>query len=59
MAERLELTSSQQISLLRLRYLLKEVRYRYGNIQVVEQNKITGQLSAVSDLRGEGAGWVR
>jgi len=45
--------------LLRLGHSLKEVRYRYGNMQVVEQNKMTGQLSAVSDLRGEGAGWVR
>jgi gamma-glutamyltranspeptidase/glutathione hydrolase len=33
---------------------LKEARYNYGDMQAVQWNKITHQLTAASDRRGEG-----
>jgi len=40
-------------------YRLRTVRGRYGNMQVVTQNKLTGRIEAVSDPRGEGLGLVQ
>ena len=38
---------------------LKEIQYRYGNMQGVQYNKKTSALSAASDPRGEGLALVR
>lgn len=38
---------------------LKEIRYRYGNMQAVQYQKSSGELSAASDPRGEGLALVR
>ncbi len=53
------LTEEEQAALSRLGHRLKEVRYRYGNMQAVQLNRQTGQLTAASDPRGEGMAWVR
>jgi gamma-glutamyltranspeptidase/glutathione hydrolase len=48
------LTESEIIALTKLGHQLKEKKYRYGNMQAVQFNKQTKQLSAASDPRGEG-----
>ena len=53
------MTSDEIESLSKLGHQLKEVRYRYGNMQAVLLNKKTGKLSAESDPRGEGLALVR
>lgn len=40
-------------------YQLRIVRGRYGNMQAVTRDKLTGKIEAVSDPRGEGLGLVR
>ncbi len=42
-----------------LGHKLKEIRYRYGNMQAILFNKKTKQLFAESDPRGEGVALVR
>ena len=53
------LTSDEIKGLSKLGHQLKEVRYRYGDMQAVLLNKKTQQLSAASDPRGEGLALVR
>ncbi len=53
------LTIEEQSALAAKGHQLKEVRYRYGNMQAVQLDKQTLQLKAASDPRGEGAALVR
>ena len=53
------LTADEVEGLSKLGHQLKEVRYRYGNMQAVMFNKKTGELSAESDPRAEGLALVR
>jgi gamma-glutamyltranspeptidase/glutathione hydrolase len=53
------LTADEVEGLSKLGHQLKEVRYRYGNMQTVLFNKKTGKLSAESDPRAEGLALVR
>ncbi|WP_036300703.1 gamma-glutamyltransferase [Methylomarinum vadi] len=53
------LTEEEIAGLKALGHRLKEVRYRYGNMQAVQYHKKTGRLSAASDPRGEGLALVR
>jgi len=52
------LAEKEKLALQNLGHVLKQ-GYNYGNMQVVELNKKTGKLSAVSDPRGEGFASVR
>ena len=53
------MTNDEIKALSLLGHQLKEVPYRYGNMQAVQLNKKTKQLSAASDPRGEGLALVR
>lgn len=53
------LTTEEVTGLSKLGHQLKEIAYRYGNMQAVQFNKKTQQLSAASDPRGEGLALVR
>jgi len=53
------MTNDEIEGLTQLGHKLKEIRYRYGNMQGIQLNKKTHQLSAVSDPRGEGLALVR
>ncbi len=53
------LSKQEIVGLTSLGHRLKQVRYRYGNMQAVQWHKKTGQLSAASDPRGEGEASVR
>jgi len=53
------MTAEEVEGLSKLGHQLKEVRYRYGNMQAVQLNKKTGKLSAESDPRAEGLALVR
>ncbi len=53
------LTEKDQQGLKDLGHALQEHRYRYGNMQAVELNKLSGELSGASDSRGEGLAQVR
>ena len=46
-------------SLRKLGHQLREIRYRYGNMQAVQWNRSQQSLSGASDLRGEGLAEVR
>ncbi|MGR9015037.1 MAG: gamma-glutamyltransferase [Gammaproteobacteria bacterium] len=48
------LTADEQTRLAAMGHRLKQARYRYGNMQAVQWNKTTHQLTAASDRRGEG-----
>jgi gamma-glutamyltranspeptidase/glutathione hydrolase len=48
------LTAAEKTGLAAMGHQLKEDAYPYGDMQAVQWNKITGQLSAASDRRGEG-----
>ncbi len=48
------LTESEITALTKLGHQFKEKKYRYGNMQAVQFNKQSKQLSAASDPRGEG-----
>ncbi|MDO9169031.1 MAG: gamma-glutamyltransferase [Methylobacter sp.] len=48
------LTADEQTRLAAMGHQLKVARYHYGNMQAVQWNKTTGQLTAASDRRGEG-----
>ncbi|WP_432741105.1 gamma-glutamyltransferase [Methylobacter sp. G7] len=48
------LTADEQTRLAAMGHQLKAARYHYGNMQAVQWNKTTGQLTAASDRRGEG-----
>jgi gamma-glutamyltranspeptidase/glutathione hydrolase len=50
---------AERAALERSGYQLRIVRGRYGNMQAVTRNKLTGKIEAVSDPRGEGLGLVR
>jgi gamma-glutamyltranspeptidase/glutathione hydrolase len=45
--------------LTQLGHRLQEARYRYGDMQAVQWDRGTGELSAASDPRGEGAALVK
>lgn len=53
------LTKEEINGLSKIGHQLKEIPYRYGNMQGVQLNKKTGELSAASDPRGEGMALVR
>ena len=53
------MTNDERDGLLRLGHQLKEVRYRYGNMQGVQLNKKTNKFSVESDPRGEGLALIR
>ncbi len=53
------LTNDEIEGLTKLGHKLKEVRYRYGNMQGVQLNKNTRQLTVASDPRGEGLALVK
>jgi len=53
------LTDDEINGLKALGHRLKEKGYRYGNMQAVQWNRKTGQLTAASDPRGEGLALVR
>lgn len=48
------LTAEELKGLAAMGHQLKEARYRYGDMQAVQWNKINHQLTAASDRRGEG-----
>jgi gamma-glutamyltranspeptidase/glutathione hydrolase len=48
------ITADELTGLAAMGHQLKEARYSYGDMQVVQLNKATHQLSAASDRRGEG-----
>ncbi len=48
------LAANELIGLAAMGHQLKEARYNYGDMQAVQWNKTTHQLSAASDRRGEG-----
>lgn len=53
------LTNDEISGLAKLGHQLKEVGYRYGNMQGVQFNKKTRQLTAEADPRGEGFALVK
>lgn len=53
------LTDDEIKGLANLGHQLNEVRYRYGNMQGIQFNKQTQQLTAASDPRGEGFALVK
>ncbi len=53
------LTEEEIKDLTDLGHQLKEIPYRYGNMQGIQLNKQTGELSAASDPRGEGLALIR
>jgi len=53
------MTSDEIEGLERLGHKLKEVSYRYGNMQAVQLNKRTQQLTVATDPRGEGLALVK
>lgn len=53
------LTNDEIQGLTTLGHKLKEVRYRYGNMQGVQINKKTQQLTVAADPRGEGLALVK
>ncbi|MEY3880170.1 MAG: Gamma-glutamyltranspeptidase [Pseudomonadota bacterium] len=52
--EKSALTSDELTRLAAMGHQLKEARYSYGDMQAVQWNKITHELTAASDHRGEG-----
>ncbi len=48
------LTANELTGLAAMGHQLKEARYNYGDMQAVQWNKTTHQLTAASDRRGEG-----
>jgi gamma-glutamyltranspeptidase/glutathione hydrolase len=48
------LTANELLGLAAMGHQLKEARYSYGDMQAVQWNKTTHQLTAASDRRGEG-----
>ncbi|TAN69634.1 MAG: gamma-glutamyltransferase [Methylobacter sp.] len=48
------ITAEQLTGLAAMGHQLKEARYNYGDMQAVQWNKTTHQLTAASDRRGEG-----
>ncbi|HEY8158600.1 MAG TPA: gamma-glutamyltransferase [Methylobacter sp.] len=48
------LTANELIGLAAMGHQLKEARYSYGDMQAVQWNRVTHQLIAASDRRGEG-----
>ncbi len=53
------MTNDEIEGLSSLGHQLKEIRYRYGNMQAVQFNKKTKKLSAASDPRAEGLALIR
>lgn len=53
------MTSDEIEGLTSMGHQLKEIRYRYGNMQAVQLNKKTKKLSATSDPRAEGLALIR
>ncbi len=53
------MTDEEILGLSRLGHKLKETRYRYGNMQAIQFNKKSKQLTVASDPRGEGLALVR
>lgn len=53
------MTNEEIEGLTALGHQLKEIRYRYGNMQAVQLNKNTKKLSAASDPRAEGLALIR
>jgi len=53
------MTGEEILGLSRLGHKLKETRYRYGNMQAIQFNKESKQLTVASDPRGEGLALVR
>lgn len=48
------IAADQLTGLAAMGHQLKETRYNYGDMQAVQWNKVTHQLTAASDRRGEG-----
>jgi gamma-glutamyltranspeptidase/glutathione hydrolase len=48
------LTANELLGLAAMGHQLKEARYNYGDMQAVQWNRTTHQLTAASDRRGEG-----
>jgi gamma-glutamyltranspeptidase/glutathione hydrolase len=48
------LTAEELKGLAAMGHQVKEARYLYGDMQAVQWNKMTHQLTAASDRRGEG-----
>jgi gamma-glutamyltranspeptidase/glutathione hydrolase len=48
------MTADELTGLAAMGHQLKEARYNYGDMQAVQWNKVTHQLTAASDRRGEG-----
>ncbi len=53
------MTHDEIAGLTKLGHKLNEAGYRYGNMQAVQFNKNTQQLTAVADPRGEGSALVK
>ncbi|MCF6251935.1 MAG: gamma-glutamyltransferase [Methylococcaceae bacterium] len=53
------MTDEEILGLSRLGHKLKETLYRYGNMQAIQFNKKSKQLTVASDPRGEGLALVR
>jgi len=53
------LTNDEIAALGSLGHKVKEIRYRYGNMQAVQLDKVQNKLMAISDPRGEGLALVR
>lgn len=52
------ITANELTGLAAMGHQLKEARYNYGDMQAVQWNKTTHQLTAASDRRGEGRAGV-
>ena len=53
------MTNDEIEALTRLGHKTKEIKYRYGNMQAIQFNKNTQQLTVASDPRGEGLALVK
>jgi len=52
------LSSEEQTILKQRGHQLTETKNRYGNIEVITWDYLSGKVTAASDPRGEGVGWV-
>jgi len=57
--EKNALSEDVQQILIKKGHTLKEINYRYGNMQVITKHRYKNNLSAASDPRGEGLAVVK
>ena len=57
--EKNALSQQVQQALIKKGHTLKEISYRYGNMQVISKHMQSNNMSAASDPRGEGLSVVQ